>query len=62
LFSLLRSAQQALVQVRAAQASDQGVLRAVGEQVVRSGVSGCDLQGCVLIRAEQALISGAYFA
>jgi len=62
LFPLLRSAQRVNVQVRAAQWSDQGLLRAVGEQAVSSSLSGCDLQVCGLIRAEQALIRGAFFA
>ncbi|KYK14260.1 hypothetical protein AUW26_28215 [Streptomyces sp. CC71] len=62
MFPLLKAAQRALLQVRAAQVPDQMLLRAVGEQVVSSGVSGCDLRVCWLIRAEQALIRGAFFA
>jgi hypothetical protein len=59
LFLLLRSAHWVFVQVRAALGSDQGLLRAVGEQTVSSGLSSCDLRVCGLIRAEQALIMGA---
>ncbi|GHJ04781.1 hypothetical protein TPA0906_66460 [Streptomyces olivaceus] len=62
MFSLLRTAQREKVQVGSAQPPDQALLRADVEQVVSSSLSSCDLRVYDLIRAEQALIRGTYFA
>jgi hypothetical protein len=62
LFSLIRAAQPGKAQVRAAQVSAHGLLRAVVEQALSSRLSGCDLLVYGVSRAEQALIRGTYFA
>jgi hypothetical protein len=62
LLLLLTSALAVKVQVRGAQGPALALLRAVVEQALSSGLSGCDLRICGVIRADQALIRGAYFA